>query len=141
MRRRNDKVERPSSGSGARPSTAEAAAAARAKAAAAALAAQEEAAAMSKENPKVYLREALSDGLMRSKTPYSMWGREVFRALEVDDAFRMLRVFADKAYLGAHLDAQTTHEGYGGYVWTPWIHNFLGSETYVVFWLVRTNIS
>jgi hypothetical protein len=83
--------------------------------------------------PMVYLREALKDGLMRSKTPYSMWGREVLRALEVDDAFRMLRVFADKPHLGAHFDAQTTHEGYGGYVWTPWIHKFLGNVSFNLY--------
>jgi hypothetical protein len=73
-----------------------------------------------------YLEESLLEELQISKSHFSTWGRAVVTAIDKDDAIRVMQIFETMGHLGADINAQTTHMGYGNYTWTPWIHQFLG---------------
>ena len=47
-------------------------------------------------------------------------------AIDVQDCIRLLHCFKSRAYMGVNIAEQTGENGYGGYVWTPWIHKFQG---------------
>lgn len=81
---------------------------------------------MAGEKQVSYLEEVLRDELHVSKSRLSTWGRTVILAIDTDDPLKLKRAYEDMVHLGANIDVQTTHAGYGGYTWTPWIHQFLG---------------
>ena len=81
---------------------------------------------MAGEKQMTYLEEVLREELHVSKSRLSTWGRTVILAIDADDPIKLKRVYEDLVHLGADINAQTTHAGYGGYTWTPWIHQFLG---------------
>lgn len=72
------------------------------------------------------LEYKLRQDLKFSKSTYIPWGRQVIRAIDFDDCTAMVKVFEERAELGAHVDTQATSENYGGHTWTAWITNFVG---------------
>lgn len=75
----------------------------------------------------------LQEQLRYSKTHYSTWGRDIIRAIDVDDPIRIIETLRSKKHLGADIDAQTDTKCYGGYAWTPWMHKFLGFSHIFVY--------
>lgn len=91
-----------------------------------------------------YLQGVLAEELALSKSHVSSWGRAAMAAVDMDDAIKLmqaslfavlndsvlissgLQVYQQQSHLGADLNAKTNHVGYGSYMWTPWIHQFLG---------------
>lgn len=69
-----------------------------------------------------WLREELKFG----KSVYIPWGRSIIRALDLNDPPQLYQTFLRKGYLGANVDVQATAYGYGGHIWTPWMHKFIG---------------
>jgi hypothetical protein len=55
-----------------------------------------------------------------------VWGREIIAAIDRNDATKLCHSFKFKAYLGLNINETVNAHGYGGYVWTPWIHTYLG---------------
>lgn len=82
--------------------------------------------ASSQSERSEYLQSVLEDGLNLSKSHVSSWGRVTLAAIDSDDPIKLMQTFQQYAHMGADVNAQTTHVGYGGYLWTPWIHQFLG---------------
>lgn len=61
-----------------------------------------------------------------SKSAYVPWGRKAIRALDLDDCVSLYEIYLNLGHLGASLSCQTTAYGYGGHIWTVWIHKHLG---------------
>ena len=61
-----------------------------------------------------------------SRSAFVTWGKEIVFAIDGNHAGRLIYTLQTKKHLGADMDTQTTKNGYGGYSWTVYIHNFLG---------------
>ena len=68
----------------------------------------------------------LDNELTRSKSAYDPWGRKAIRAVDKDDVQLLYYVYQHYQTLGANINEQTTLYGYGGHLWTVWIHKYLG---------------
>ena len=67
----------------------------------------------------------LLQDLRFSKSKYNPWGRQIIRAMDSDDCLQLVNTYETHAQLGADVNFQVT-DNYGGHVWTPYIHNFVG---------------
>ena len=77
----------------------------------------------------------LEKELQFSRSGCGSWGREVVTALDRDLAGRLLAALKNKKHLGAHIDAQVTKQGYGGYTWSVHMHKFLGRQSLLLSFL------
>jgi hypothetical protein len=69
----------------------------------------------------------LEKDMQYSRSAFVTWGKDTVFAIDRDHAGRLIHTFKTKKHLGADVDAQTSKAGYGGYSWTVYIHNFLGT--------------
>lgn len=57
---------------------------------------------------------------------YITWGKKAIRALDNDNLEELLSVYSKLQSHGADINHQTNIYGYGGYIWTVWLHHHLG---------------
>jgi hypothetical protein len=82
------------------------------------------------QKPEAIMRSPVEMRLMQdlrfSKSSYMPWGKQVIRAIDMDDCLTLIHVYETMASLGADVNARVYDNAFGGYVWTAYIHNFAG---------------
>lgn len=68
----------------------------------------------------------LTSEMSNSRGPYNKWGRQVIRAIDIDDSVMLHSAFEKNKSLGSDINTQTNTFGYADYIWTVWIHKYLG---------------
>lgn len=73
--------------------------------------------------------------LRTGRNYFVSWGKKVIRALDHDDAMKLVRIFSKTGDAAQSADNEPLSDidgqveegtGYGGYVWTAWLHNWMG---------------
>ena len=72
----------------------------------------------------------LEKELKYSKSIGKTWGRRVIAAIDIDDPIALYEIFSGQSDIAnqasVDINAQSSHNGYGDYMWSPFIHKNLG---------------
>lgn len=60
---------------------------------------------------------------------FEPWGKRIINCIDQDNCVDLRISYEALAPKGANINEQINYNGYGGYIWTPVIHNYLGDTS------------